>query len=72
MDVSIYNNIGELLEALRLRTALLEEKIKRKKHLEEILILRREIILLKQAQEKRVSKRHEIQICPYCHHFTTF
>ena len=62
MDVSSYNNI----EALKLRAAILEEKIRLKldliKYLEEILNLRSEIILLKQAKEKRVSKKYEIQI----------
>ena len=55
MDVSSYNNI----EALKLRAAILEEKIRLKldliKYLEEILNLRSEIILLQ-------SKKHEIQI----------
>ena len=55
MDVSSYNNI----EALKLRAAILEEKIRLKldliKYLEEILYLRSEIILLQ-------SKKHEIQI----------
>ena len=45
-----------------LRAALLEEKIKRKKLLEEILNLISEIIVLKQGQEKRISKKHAIQI----------
>ena len=45
-----------------LRAALLEEKSKRKKHLEEILNLMSEIIVLKQGQEKRISKKHAIQI----------
>ena len=48
-----------LLEALKLRAAILEEKIRLKldliKYLEEILMLRSEIILFQ-------SKEHEIQI----------
>ena len=55
MDVSSYNNI----EALKLRAAILEEKIRLKldliKYLEEILMLRSEIILFQ-------SKKHKIQI----------
>ena len=45
-----------------LRAALLEEKRKRKNHLEEILNLMSDLIVLKQTQEKRITKEHAIQI----------
>ena len=45
-----------------LRAALLEEKRKRKNHLEEILNLMSDLIVLKQTQEKRLTKEHAIQI----------